>query len=212
MTNPERANTHSRSARRLGRRMTAAAAAGADSIGRGVRLALVTTGLLLPLSGALAQESAAELAVGQKVRIAVTGAGASTVMVSSLGGRPLVQGVVTAVSADTLVISVDSPAISLRVAAAEVRESWVNVGTASRRRGWLLPGAALGALAGLGWPNSTSGGYAGVINDRQAATEKNVYIGAAVGFLIALVTPLPAHWVQGVFPLRAPPVPARNSP
>ena len=211
MTRTKQANTHSRSLRHLGRRMTAVAAAGADSIGRGVRVALVTTGLLLPLSGALAQESAAELAVGQKVRIAVTGSGAPTVMVSSAGNR-LVQGVVTAVSADTLVISVDSTAISLRVAAAEVRESWVNVGTASRRRGWLLPGAALGALAGLGWPNSTSGGYAGVINDRQAATEKNVYIGAAVGFLIALVTPLPAHWVQGVFPLRAPPVPARNSP
>ena len=204
MTNPERANTHSRSVRRLGRRMTAAAAAGADSIGRGVRVALVTTGLLLPLSGALAQESAAELAVGQKVRIAVTGSGAPNVMVSS-AGNPLVQGVVTAVSADTLVISVDSTAISLRVAAADVRESWVNVGTASRRRGWLLPGAALGALAGLGWPNSTSGA------DARLAIPP-VYIGAAVGFLITLVTPLPAHWAPGVFPLRALPVPARNSP
>ena len=205
MTNPERANTHSRSVRRLGRRMTAAAAAGADSIGRGVRVALVTTGLLLPLSGALAQESAAELAVGQKVRIAVTGSGAPTVMVSS-AGNPLVQGVVTAVSADTLVISVDSTAISLRVAAAEVRESWINVGTASRRRGWLLPGAALGALAGLGWRRTYSG------LGRPAEPDYPVYIGAAVGFLITLVTPLPAHWVQGVFPRRAPPVPARNSP
>ena len=206
MTRPNQANTHSLSARRLGRRMTAAAAAGADSIGRGVRVALVTTGLLLPLSGALAQESAVELAVGQKVRIAVTGSGAPTMMVSS-AGNPLVQGVVTAVSADTLVISVGSTAISLRVAAAEVRESWVNVGTASRRRGWLLPGAALGALAVLGWQKSTYGGLAG-----PAEPVRPVFFGAAVGFLITLVTPLPAYWVPGVFPRRAPPVPARNSP
>ena len=205
MTNPERANTHSRSARRLGRRMTAAAAAGADSIGRRVKVALVTTGLLLPFSGVLAQESAAELAVGQTVRIAVTGSGAPTVMVSSAGNR-LVQGVVTAVSADTLVISVGSTAISLRVAAAEVRESWVNVGTASQRRGWLLPGAALGVLAGLGWRRT----YSGLA--RPAEPNYPIYIGAAVGFLITLVTPLPAHWAPGVFPLRALPVPARNSP
>ena len=138
------------------------------------------------------QETAVELTPGARVRVMLATRPASSPG-SVADSSPRLDGSVFSVTADTLALTIARNAPPVQLAAADIRELWVNVGSGDRRLSWMIWIGAVGALI---WRDKNLG--------------ERPQVGAAIGLAVGALLPYPDHWQPGIFPRTARPLPPQR--